>query len=244
MEATKAKVRDLCELKEKLMCSAKEAISRGMQNVDTHEMGAVTDMIKDLAEAEEKCWKACYYKMMVEDMKKDTDEMEREGYKGGRMGYDNWRYSSGRFAPTGRGHYDRAGFMPGEKLDEPWMMAEGFGDSALDRMMGYSDGSRGGSSSHSSPGSQNGSSYGSSMGSNDRMGYPRSERGDRYDRWSKARMGYHESKDATSKERMDATAREYVVDMAEAVKEVWKDADPAMRKEIKNKFVALTGEMN
>ena len=23
----------------------------------------------------------------------------------GRMGYDNWRYSSGRFAPKGRGHY-------------------------------------------------------------------------------------------------------------------------------------------
>lgn len=235
MEATKTKTRELCELMDKFVCCVKDELSKGMYNVDTHEMGQVVDMIKDLAEAEEKCWKACYYKMMVEDMHKDTEEMERQGWKGGRMGYDHWRYSSGRFAPSGRGHYSSAGYRPGDELDAPWMMAEGFGD--MDWKMGYSHEDRGGSSNR---GGQNRTSY----SDNDRTGYPRSERGDRYDRWSKARMGYHESKSSSDKEHMDANAREYVVDMAEAVREIWKDADPAMRKEIKNKLVSLTGEMN
>lgn len=230
MEDTKNKVHEFCELKNKLICAAKEALSQGIQNVNTHEMGEVVDMIKDLAEAEEKCWKACYYKMMVEDMHRDNQEMEREGYRGGRMGYDHWRTSSGRFAPKGTGHYS-AGYRPGEDI-ESWMMAEGFGENPWHDMKSYSGGDRGGSSSH-----QNRSPDG-------RMGFTGSDRGHRYDRWSKARMGYHESKDASSKERMDTTAREYVVDMAEAIKEVWKDADPPLRKEIKNKFVALTSEMN
>lgn len=256
MEKTKEKYNQLMELKEKLMTVAKQELERGAQNVDTHEMGEVVDMIKDLSEAEEKCWKACYYKTIVEAMKKSEEaeelalKLEMSGMGDsegmGRMGYDSWRYSSGRFAPSGHGH--RSGYMPQQMEEDryidPWMM-------------GYSGGGRGGSSnsgnsgrsssSGSSGGSQNGSSSGSSGGSygyDGRMGYSGSERGHRYDRYNQARMGYHESRDAASKEHMDASSREYVVDVAEAVKEIWKDADPAMRKEIKNKFTALMGEMN
>lgn len=200
MEKTKMAVNDICCLKDRLIESAREAMSRGIQNVNTHEMGEVTDMIKDLAEAEEKCWKGCYYKMLVcGEMMDDREENEMD-----RMGYDNWRYSSGRYAPKGRGH--RSGYRPTEGM-EPWMNED----------------------------------Y---KGADSRMGYSGSDRGSRFDKWSKARMGYHQAKDASSKEHMDSTARDYVIDMAEAVKEVWREADPAMRKEIKNKFVALTSEMN
>lgn len=233
MEKTKQKISELCELKDKLICCARDEFSKGIQQVNTHEMGQVVDMIKDLAEAEEKCWKAKYYESIVEAMEdeKDYEEMMAKMGQGGdgRMGYDNWRYSSGRFAPTGHGH--RSGYRPGEKLDDPWMMAEGFEN------MGYSGGARGGSSSR---GGQNGSG----MGDNGRMGYTGPERGHRYDQYVKARMGYHESKDAAHKEHMDASARDYVMDIADSVEEIWRDADPAMRKEIKNKFVALTGKMN
>lgn len=246
MEELKMKTKELCELKDTLVSWAKEACNQGMQNVSTHEMGEVTDMIKDLCEAEEKLAKACYYKSIVKAMKDEEEESERMGYRGGRMGYDNWRYSSGRFAPTGRGHYDPAGYMPGEEI-ESLMMAEGFGENPMQGMRGYSAGNRGGSSNGSNQNGSSGSSYNGSNGSNGsngRMGYSGSERGHRYDRYNQARMGYHESKDATSKEHMDASAREYVVDIAESMKEIWKDADPAMRKEIKNKLVSLTSEMN
>lgn len=229
MQETMMKIEGLKELKEKLVCGAKEALNQGFQNVDTHEMGEVIDMIKDLAEAEEECWKACYYKHITCAME-DGDRA--------RMGYDNWRYSSGRFAPTGRGHY--AGYTPmnmdGEM--EPYMTEEGYADPWY-QTMGYSNGGRNGSSRSSS-----GMSSGESSGANGRMGYSGSYRGDRYDRYDRARRGYHESKDSKSKEHMDSSAREYVADIAESVKEIWDDADPAMRKEIKNKFVSLTSQMN
>lgn len=225
-------VYEMCELKEKLLCAAREELSKGVQNVNTHEMGEVVDMIKDLAEAEEKCWKARYYESIVNAMEKESEEMERMGYSKGfhRMGYDNWRYSSGRFAPTGRGHYDPSGYTPMHDMN-PQMITEEY-DDPWNQMRGYSG--NGGSSR-----TTNGSA-----GNSNRMGYSGSQRGDRYDRYNKARMGYHESKDAATKEHMDSTAREYVVDVAESMREIWREADPAMRKEIKNKLVALTGEMN
>lgn len=69
-------------------------ISKGVECVDTAEMGAAIDMVKDLADAEKNVWEKCYYEEIVEAMK-----------DAGRAGYDNWRYSSGRFAPTGHGHF-------------------------------------------------------------------------------------------------------------------------------------------
>ena len=237
MEELKMKTKELCELKDTLVSWAKTASDQGMQAVSAHEMGAITDMIKDLCEAEEKLAKACYYKKITEAMLEEAEEMERMGYpRSARMGYDNWRYSSGRFAPTGHGH--RSGYMPGEDID-PRMMAEGFGDYPSQHdVSGYSTGDRRDSSS------QNGSHSAGTMRYDGRMGYTGSERGHRYDQYTKARMGYHESKDAAHKEHMDASAREYVVDIAESMREIWRDADPAMRKEIKNKLVSLTSEMN
>lgn len=237
MEELKAKIGRICNLKDQFLTVAESEMAKGAECVNTHEMGEVVDMIKDLCEAEEKLYKACYYKSIVEAMDEEEEKQElmmKMGMGGeGRMGYDNWRYDSGRFAPKGHGH--RSGYRPGEEVDETWMMAEGFGDNPWETM-GYNSGRSGGGSM--GRGSQSG------MGSNGRMGYTGSDRGHKYDRYRQARMGYHESKDATHKEHMDASAREYVVDIAESVKEMWKEADPAMKKEIKNKFVALTSEMN
>lgn len=238
MEEAKKKVTDICELKQTLITAARDHMNQGLQGVNTHELGEVVDMIKDLCEAEEKIYKSCYYKTVVEAMKeekKQEEMMTKMGMLSGsdRMGYDNWRYSSGRFAPTGHGH--RSGYHDPEQI-EKWMHEEAFPDDPWVKA-GYS-GSRGGSSNNGR------SSNTGSMDSNGRMGYTGSPRGHHYDRYSKARMGYHESKDASHKESMDAASREYVVDMAEALKEVWTDADPAMRKEIKNKFISLMNEMN
>lgn len=231
MEDTKKSFEALYELKEDLTRAAMDEMAKGIQHVDTKEMGEVIDMIKDLSEAEEKCWKACYYKSIVKAMHEEEEEMKRGG---GRMGYDNWRYSSGRFAPTGHGH--RSGFTPMDDEYEERMMAEGW----MEGSSGYSNGD-------SKSGGQNGSSSGSrggSMGSNGRMGYPGHPRGDHYERYNQARMGFHESKDAASRQHMDAAARDYAMDMVDAMKEIWRDADPAMRKELKNKMTALCGELN
>lgn len=93
------KLKELNELKHDLIEAAKAEMAKGIENVPTEEMGEVVDMIKDLASAEKDCMEAAYYETVTDAMT-DGDE---------RMGYDRWRYASGRFAPKGRGTY---GYMP------------------------------------------------------------------------------------------------------------------------------------
>lgn len=91
-------------LTEKTLCE----LDKGIENVNTEEMGEAVDMIKDLCEAE-------YKAVIVKSMKK-ADEEEEEynkellralkdeyGEEGGRRYYDEYRYANGRFAPKGRG---------------------------------------------------------------------------------------------------------------------------------------------
>lgn len=91
-------------LTEKTLCE----LDKGVENVNTGEMGEAVDMIKDLCEAE-------YKAVIVKSMKK-ADEEEEEynkellrvlkdeyGEEGGRRYYDEYRYANGRFAPKGRG---------------------------------------------------------------------------------------------------------------------------------------------
>lgn len=79
-------------------------ISKGKECANLEDMGEVVDMIKDLAEAEEKCIKAAYYSTIMDAMDGSEDHARR-------YGYDHWRYSSGRYAPKGHGTYS-AGYTP------------------------------------------------------------------------------------------------------------------------------------
>nr|DAK93086.1 MAG TPA: hypothetical protein [Caudoviricetes sp.] len=74
---------------EKLSECAKAEFDKGMEHIDADEMGKVTDMLKDLAEA-------MYYRVLTEEMEEDS----------GRRFYDDYRYkTTGRFAPKGKGTY-------------------------------------------------------------------------------------------------------------------------------------------
>ena len=87
-------------------------LDKGIENVDTKEMGEVVDMIKDLNEAE--------YRAVIVKSMKESDEEQKEydkeilrvlkdeyGEESGRRFYDHYRYADGRFAPKGRGTYRR-----------------------------------------------------------------------------------------------------------------------------------------
>lgn len=110
MHKTEANIRPLCEMKDKLVSWTQEAMMNGKLSLDTDELGKVVDMIKDLAEAEEKCWKACYYKKVTEAMDESHDMTKR-------MGYDHWRSADGRFSDKGTGSY--YGWTPDWGY-EPW----------------------------------------------------------------------------------------------------------------------------
>ena len=86
-------------------------LDKGIENVDTKEMGEVVDMIKDLNEAE--------YRAVIVKAMKEADEEEEEynkellrmlkteyGEEDGRRFYDEYRYkTTGRYAPKGKGSY-------------------------------------------------------------------------------------------------------------------------------------------
>ena len=93
-------IKRMHEMIEKLSEAAECEFSKGIENVDTCEMGKVVDMMKDLSEA-------MYYRTLTKAMQEsDAEEImemfDKYGDDGKRY-YDMWRYKSGRFAPKGRG---------------------------------------------------------------------------------------------------------------------------------------------
>lgn len=277
------------------------------ENSDPKELMMMTDMIKDLAEAEEKCMKAVFYKEELDYEKKDREEEEkesdREGYtsrgsrssrgrSGGRgrsgypmedeyedmmrrgmigpMGYDHWHYANGKFAPTGSGHYV-SGYPMGGNY--------GYGDGGQSGNYGYGNGGNGGGQGGSSGGSGysgngssggNNSGYSSNGGSGNssggngggNYGYPNMmggygnmgwtpnmmdpnlrQYGKAYDEWKEARRHYTQNSSPSDKDEMERKGMEHVMNMIMTFREIWKHADPDMRKRMKSDLSALVTEM-
>lgn len=121
-----SKLEELSELKDKFMRELCSAADKGLETLDAAEAGEVADIIKDLAEAKKLCLEAEYYETVIEAMNDGESP---------RYGYNPNRYSSGRYAPKGRGSmnmgYDRPymdqkpyirAFMDDPKFDENMRM--------------------------------------------------------------------------------------------------------------------------
>lgn len=105
-------IKRMHDMIEKLTECTKSQFDKGLESVDTCEMGKVIDMIKDLAEA-------MYYRTLTKTMDESEDEeilKMFDRYGRDKRFYDHYRYENGRFAPKGRGTYRR-------NYDEPmWHM--------------------------------------------------------------------------------------------------------------------------
>lgn len=171
------------------------------------------------------------------------DDFEKEY---GRMGYRG-RAANGRFVHrSGRGR--SAGYTP-----YLHMMEDGMDDYDMyDEMpylmsgyrMGYTDGNRGGSMGNSSSSGSYSGNYG---GGNSRSGYESmrqpSRYGESYDRYSDRRRHYHETKDAESKKQMDESMKEYMADVMENMRDMWKDADPTLRQTMKADLTKMVQQL-
>ena len=171
------------------------------------------------------------------------DDFEKEY---GRMGYRG-RAANGRFVHrSGRGR--SAGYTP-----YLHMMEDGMDDYDMyDEMpypmtgyrMGYTDGNRGGNMGNSSSSGSYSGNYG---GGNSRSGHEGmrqpSRYGESYDRYSDRRRHYHETKDADSKKQMDDSMKEYMSDVSENLREMWKDADPTLRQTMKADLTKMVQQL-
>lgn len=101
-------IKPLKELCEKIVKMATAELEKGAENIDTHEMYEVADIIKDLAEAKKDTVEACYKMTIAEAMEENADSYGEEWDEDGliqRKGYNTRRYANGQYAPKGRGSY-------------------------------------------------------------------------------------------------------------------------------------------
>lgn len=90
-------IKRMHDIIEKLSECAKSECDKGIESVNTDEMGKVTDMLKDLAEA-------MYYRTLTNIMEESDVEDALEMLD--RRFYDDYRYkTTGRYAPKGKGSY-------------------------------------------------------------------------------------------------------------------------------------------
>lgn len=210
------KMKPIKELKEKLLeCFKAEISSRGIDCVDTEEAGKVVDMIKDLAKTEKSCMEALYYQKVTEAML--SYEEPRYGYNANRSATTG-RYMSGGHGVRGAG---RMGFIPSMMNpdmdwddDYEWRVSD---DPSKKR--GYWPGR-------------------DTMTGNMDPRY-----GDAYNKYKMTRRHYTESRSEADKKEMKHHAEEHLNDTIATVKDIWEDADPALKQKMKDDFTKLVNDM-
>ena len=233
---------------EKLTKCAEMEFEKGVENVDTKEMGEVVDIIKDLAEA-------MYYRTLVVAMEdseygEDYDEygpMEdgRRGYRGQPRSKTSGRYMSrgdGRRSNRGRRGYEEMGDY--EMTPEMYRMYSPEYYRDMDRMDGkmyYS----GGSSSSGNMSTQGGSMGGSQGGS---RGYSEG-RDSREGRNGQSRRSYMETKEmhkGNTPEDKEAKRKEldkWMTDIGSDIKELVHDMSAEEKQTAKTKLTNLANTL-
>lgn len=224
----------ICEIKADLIENLKSEIKMaGFDKMDTDETGQIIDMIKDLAEAEKSHMEMCYYKKIVEAMEESEEEDDE---RHDRMGYNSRHYANGRFAPKGRG--TRMGYIPDMMMQYPYIYGyvndPDFEDNMRNRRMSYQP-----------SGAGNRSQSGSKMGYGDWDWDPDDDpkQSREYNEYKRAKRHYTETKSPADKQQMDEHAMKHMNQAMDSFREMWKDADPTMRKRMKADLTALVGEM-
>lgn len=208
-------IEEISSMEKQLVSCAKAELAKGVEAVDITEMSQAADMIKDLSKALKNHAEAKYYCAVTKAMEEyDEDEWNESD----RMGYNPSRSSrTGRFTSRG-GSRSRTRNQAGS-------MKMGFTDTddywRDPRYENMDDGS---------------------------MSYIREMEDPRYGKaFNKFRMAkkhYHDTKSTMDKEEMTESAKEHMTDTIMTIKEMWKEADPDLRKEMKMHIDGLVKEMN
>lgn len=206
---------EVCQIEKDLISALRSVVAHGVfaNDVKSEELGDLVDMVKDMAETKRNCWEAKYYELICHAMEREEHDMDDEG---GMMGYNPNRYASGRYAPSGHGNMTSHGFTKNTYPDFKMHQQD------WDRsdVMGYS---------------------GNSLLDRDKK--MRGPYGDAYREYEDARRHYTESKSLEDKSHMDQKAMEHVDNSIMTLKEIWANADPTLRKEMKASLSSLVSEM-
>lgn len=221
-------IKRMHDMIETLTECAKHEFDKGIENIDAEEMGKVTDMIKDLAEAE------YYRKISVAmdeaeygedyDYRGAYDEHSRKGYRGQR------RDSRGRYM-SNRGRRGYESYMMPE-MDWDDMEYQRDADRNSHNRMYYTDGSM-----------SNSSSMGGGQSSNGNMGGNRG--GQSSSRSENARRNYTETKQMGKSSGMEnkqenmKNLEEYLKELSTEISELVGEMDASEKTMMKQKLSTL-----
>lgn len=217
LEQMKSELNDVKEIKKTLISWLKEETNGGKDCFHTESAGAVSDIIKDMAETCKECAEALYYETVVEAMlskDREPEYGEEEVY-----GYNHRHMANGQFANVGRGHRVR-GYKP--YLDQEPYVDGYIHDPNFEHEM---------------------RKHRSSMGydeqwdhrsGSEKMG--NSRHGETFDNYRRARRNYHDSKSLEDKKEMDTYHMMWMHDTLKNAKAMWDEADPMLKKKMKEDF--------
>lgn len=157
--------------------------------------------------------KACVEACYYETVIKAMEKADEEDEREGRMGYNAYRYANGRYAPKGRG--TRRGYTPEMGMMNPYLYDPDFEEEMKKGRLGYQG--------------------------EDPEDDPRQSR--EYNEYKRAKRHYSETKSPEDKRKMDEHAMKHVNQAMDSFREMWRDADPNMRKRMKADLTTLVGEM-
>lgn len=214
-------IKRIHEMMEKLTKCAEMELEKGVENVDTKEMGEVVDIIKDLAEAE-------YYAKISKAMD-ESEYGEDYDYMGA---YDDMRKGYRGQPRDSRGRYmSRRGGRRGYEEPMYHMPLDVYKDYSPEELrdmdrhtmgrMYYTDNANGGSMATRSQGGMNG-------------------RDNREGRSGMSRRGYMEAKE-TGKDKGEKMKEleKYMKELSEDVTEMIGDASPEEKSMLKSKMQTL-----
>lgn len=235
-QETENKLKELCEMKESIISCFKAQLAMGVDNIDTHEAYEVTDIIKDMFEAEKYAWESCYYKTVVEAMSEESNDE--------RYGYNPRRGSNGRFMPKYYAGDGSMGYRP--YIDqEPYIDAYLKDPKFAEKMRsgyGMTSGSNGGNNGSGRMGyDQEMERRMMGMGFDVEV-YPKY--GQAYNDYRSAKKYYTQTNSSEGKEQMEKHANEHIRDTITTIREMWDDADANMRKRMKNDLSNLVEELD
>ncbi len=219
-------------IQKKLLCAFNCALDKGIEQMNTQEAGEIADMIKDFAEAEEKCYKACYYKSIVMAM---DEHKEKYGW-----------YPYDPREPDGEIY----GWYPPQPMYEMYGYNNGPTKGGTPRPM------RGGGSYGYRPGQPRDSQGRFVSDGGGRMGFhegmaeyrmpihgPESEYGRAYDMYKESRRHFTETGSTTDREEMNQHAKEHLDATIATMGEIYKSSDPELKRQIKMNLNSLVGTM-
>lgn len=231
-------IKKMCE---KLMDSINHELDKGIENIDTKELGEAIDMVKDLYEAKKEMYEACYYKQIMEAMEEseygeEYDEngpidSERKGYRG------QPRDSRGRYMSRRRG-YESPMMMQDDEWDEMEKTRDmdrhsgrmGYVGNGTNTSSSMTSGSMGGSKGYSDGRQSEGGNY--------------SNRNQQSSRSENARRGYEETKmmndnSPEGKKKSMESLEHYMKELGEDMSELIGKMDASEKTMLKNKLQAL-----